>query len=73
MFYLFIFLFDFCVQNAELRNYFQIRVQNLTHSLGKTAIFWQEVFDINTTLVHNSIVNAWYSNVVKEVVRKGHR
>jgi hexosaminidase len=42
-----------------LRNYFELRIQNIAKNHSMSSVFWEEVYDIGDQLLDTSIVDVW--------------
>ena len=58
-----------------LESYFVNRVANLTglKNSGRVIMYWEEVLNNGVALPENSIIQAWKSDVLPNILSKGHR
>lgn len=57
-----------------MRDYYQMRMQEVAARHGKRAIFWEDVFDAGYQLRNDSIVNIWLStDHLGPAVKAGHQ
>jgi hexosaminidase len=58
----------------QVRNYFEVQVQQIAQTHGLSSIVWEEVFDGNYTLLPSTIVNIWLgSSETVKAINAGHR
>lgn len=58
----------------QVRNYFEMKLQQMAVNMGLSTMFWEEVYDGNFTLLPSTIVDVWLSDQeLLQAVQAGHR
>jgi hypothetical protein len=58
----------------EVRNYLEVRLQNIAANYSLSPMFWEEVYDDGYTLLDDAIVDVWLSDAeLVSVIQGGHR